>query len=740
MAENNNSPFNRKLIESIDKLTKALGSRSTPTPGGADQIENATQLEAIEANIAKIRTKQGEEIDKIEKLQKKGLADQAELEEAKLNHNKELLSVLYKQASLQEEITDDVAEEIKKREKIIQAKNAGLKIDQKAASLVESYAERLTGIRDMSEEVGVLNARGIQQMGQSLAKLISIQNLAANASRTMMEETDLAVRNFINARADFTRMTSLDDRNFSDQIIEITEASKTLGTTYADIGPIFAALQSQVIGFTMMSRESQNAMINQALELENLGISGGTTAEIHGTLINVFGMTSDAAIEVTNNAATLARTYGLTAETIVSSTASISRALARFGDETIEVTQQVQEFMGQTLLAEDQLVSLFNSASNLGAMTGLQQSLAAANIELDPNEMLMLTETGQVTEVLNTFQRIMREADLRAAPSLFQGISEEMGLSAAQARQLTQDTSSLNAEQLANRNGLISLRELAGRATNPVRKLTAVFNSFAIAVEPISDFLIDMLDSVAKFAEFSSGAFKAAGIIGTLLGGALGIAGTIASVGLLAKALGGIGIAITPLAVPMVGFGLAVGLAAAGIGVLAWGIGSMIEDLGSLEENKITSLESLLGTVTSSLPLFTLGLPGLFGFSAFLASIATYSRFADTEALNATADSFRNIHEAVQAVAEQPAAVATVKELLDKAEDVADAQAQVEYSILGEIASMTGIVSAVQNMQQSMNTLSDRPVEINVDGRRLAQINANYTDREARRTNIRRNG
>jgi len=747
VGEISDSTF-KKLIESIDKLNRTMSGRDTPTPGGADQIDNATQLEAIEANIEKIRTKQREEIEKIEKLQKKGLADQAELEEAKLNHNKELLSVLYKQASLQEEITDKVAEEIKEKEKELQIKKASLQVDQKAGGLVESYVERLTGIRDMSEDVSVLNARGLQQMAQGLAKLASAQNLAANASRMMVDETTLAVGRMMQARADFVRMTSLDDREFAGQLIDITEATRTLGTTYGENAEYFAALQSQVVGFTRLSEDNQNSMIQQVAALDRLGVSTQTSSRLQGQFMNALGKTSDAALQAGRDAVAMARSYGRASSEVVDAISAITEEMMRYGDQAPEVAAALTEISLQSGVAVNSLSSFFNSAGDVSSLQAAMGQLERYGITgFNAFATFQAQQRGEVATVFEELTRVARAARDIGNPSVIQNIANALGIQVGEMFRLANANNELSAEERTRIDTQQELNELARRAVGPTQKLTAAFNAFAIAVEPISDFLIYILDGFASLTEDAPGIFKALGIIGTAFGsiftGKLAGAGAVGLIKLLggaAPAIGGFGAALSAAALPMLAFGAAVGLIASGIGVLAWGIGSMVSDLGSLEEEKITSLESLLGTMAYAFPLFTVGALGMLSLSGFLASLATYSRFADTEALNATADSFKNIHDAVQAVAEQPAAVATVKELLDKAENVADAQAQVEYSILGEIASMTGIVSAVQNMQQAMNTLSDRPVEINVDGRRLAQVNANYTDREARRANIRRNG
>jgi len=726
----NNSPFNRKLIESIDKLTKALGdseaAQQSRFTGGDEAVDYAKQLDELEKE-------QEKRLNRIKELKKKGLADQADLEEQILEDNKELLSVLYKQASVEGEISDDLVKQIKDSEKIVQAKTDALKIDQKAAGLVESYVERLTGIRDMSEEVSVLNARGLQQMAQGLAKLASAQNLAANASRTMVDETTLAVGRMMQARADFTRMTNLDNDEYAEQLIRITESARTLGIVYGEVGQTFGALQAQIPGFVKLSAAQQDSLIENAISLERLGVDTETTASLQSTFISVLGDVPSAATAAARSAVSMARDYGRSSREVISSIDAMIDRFASFGSGAQEIGEEITELSVRTGASADEIASFFETARDFRGGLEMREQLGFAGVSFDSDALF----GSDINQALGELQRIALQYQSLADSGqqfLAAQVAAATGRPAAFLSRIANATRELSDEERTRINTQRELNEIARDAVGPTQKLQAVFNSFAIAVEPISDILIDILDGVAKFAEKAPDAFKAVGLIGTVLGGVLGAGGTIAGAGLLAKALGGIGAAITPLAIPMLAFGGAIALIATGIGVVAWGIGSMVESFGSIEEGTVTILESLLGTMAQALPALSLGALGLLTFTGFLTALGTYSNLADTEALSATADSFRNIHEAVQAVSDQPAAVATVRQLLDKAEDVADAQAQVEYSILADLANISEITQTIQGVQQSLNQLSNRPVVLEVDGRVLGETSVNYIDRQARRS------
>jgi hypothetical protein len=730
MAEATSADF-KSLVDAINKLNTSLSRNNRVDSGTTD-----TQLAAeIAASAEKLANFQKEISDNAE--------DFVDSEQKILDLQKQQINALEKLKILGVTLTGEQQKQFEQLVKTVNAekesneqKEKAVQLQSAANSLVDSYASRLLGIRNMSGEVDLFNEEGIKSIGTSIRNLIKPSNLLANLQRTISEETNRAIFSMMNAQASLAGVTT----RSMDQIgslQELANANVDLGLTYEEGGAALAAYQQNLVGFFGQSRETRAELVRFAARNERLGISFEESGQLIDQYTSVLGMSTEAAMESIDAVIELGRANGRSAAQTVQAFQAAQQALIGYGASSTELSEDFVDLSQDSGVAVTSLISATDAFRDYSTAVGFARTITGLGLrgpDFDQGTLSSLRTADDLSRLVGGLSNQLSSfgEGSQAYRQGLQILSGGLGLTSEEFMRLANEANGVTRELSDTEREQRTLNEIAAAAVGPQQKLAAVFQQFAIAVEPIADFLLGVLTGVADltkafplFGEVMAGFFVASkiGLLGkaftALKVGLFGVSTTAPAAGLgLAGFLASVATA-APVAVPAILILGALSLALAGIttsvGYLVSSTADLISSIGQLSPQNLRGLSTGLSAIGRH------GATAATGLDAFTEAVERLSAAgtglgADTFA--ALSSSMYNLHQAVETVDAKPAAVTRVVEVMNKAEELASAQEQVRQSVLAEISTAT---NAVANSATTSANGEGSTIIINVDGRELAR-------------------
>ena len=731
MAEATSADF-KSLVNAINKLNTSL-SRNNRVDSGTSDAQLAAEIAASAEKLANFQKEISDNAEGFIDSEQKIL----DLQGQRLNALEKLKILGVTFTEEQQKQFDKLVENVKQQKENNKQNEKGIEIQHAANSLVDSYAGKLLGIRNMSGEINLLNEEGVRAIGTAIGNLIKPSNLLANAQRTIVEETRQAVVASMNAQASLAGLTT----RTIDQVgslQDLTNANVDLGMTYDEGASSIAAYQQNLVGFFGQSRETRAELVRFAVRNERLGISFEESSGIIAQYTTTLGMSTDAALESIDAVIALGRANGRSAAQTIQAFEAAQQALIGYGASSTELSAGFLDLAQNAQVSVESLIGLQDAFRDQDAATqfmGIVGHLAGAQFSPDYLASLrgaddvasvvrtLYGELGQFSEGSNTY----REA-LRVLSNGLQ-LSEQEFLRIG--RTIPGVTRALSDQEKETRR----LNEVAAAAVDPQRRLTAAFQQFAVAAEPVATILLSVLGFVAE--ALTAVPYLGEAILGLIVVSKLPLVGTL--LGSMATALFSVSTSAAPAGAGMATFARTLGAAFAAIppqgliafGIIAFGLSAIATAVGYL----ISSTADLIRSIGQLSPqnlevlgdgLSVIGRQGYAaatGLDAFTEAVERLSEAgtglgADTFA--ALSSSMYNLHQAVETVDAKPAAVTRVVEIMNKAEDLAGAQEQIRQSVLAEISTATNAVANTTAASANGNG-EGSTIIINVDGRELAR-------------------
>ncbi len=731
MAEATSADF-KSLVNAINKLNTSL-SRNNRVDSGTSDAQLAAEIAASAEKLANFQKEISDNAEGFIDSEQKIL----DLQGQRLNALEKLKILGVTFTEEQQKQFDKLVENVKQQKENNKQNEKGIEIQHAANSLVDSYAGKLLGIRNMSGEINLLNEEGVRAIGTAIGNLIKPSNLLANAQRTIVEETRQAVVASMNAQASLAGLTT----RTIDQVgslQDLTNANVDLGMTYDEGVSSIAAYQQNLVGFFGQSRETRAELVRFAVRNERLGISFEESSGIIAQYTTTLGMSTDAAMESIDAVIALGRANGRSAAQTIQAFEAAQQALIGYGASSTELSAGFLDLAQNAQVSVESLIGLQDAFRDQDAATqfmGIVGHLAGAQFSPDYLASLrgaddvasvvrtLYGELGQFSEGSNTY----REA-LRVLSNGLQ-LSEQEFLRIG--RTIPGVTRALSDQEKETRR----LNEVAAAAVDPQRRLTAAFQQFAVAAEPVATILLSVLGFVAE--ALTAVPYLGEAILGLIVVSKLPLVGTL--LGSMATALFSVSTSAAPAGAGMATFARTLGAAFAAIppqgliafGIIAFGLSAIATAVGYL----ISSTADLIRSIGQLSPqnlevlgdgLSVIGRQGYAaatGLDAFTEAVERLSEAgtglgADTFA--ALSSSMYNLHQAVETVDAKPAAVTRVVEIMNKAEDLAGAQEQIRQSVLAEISTATNAVANTTAASANGNG-EGSTIIINVDGRELAR-------------------
>ena len=434
-----------------------------------------------------------------------------------------------------EELTKKMAELAEGLQKTLQPTEAFDKALQRSI-------KTLTGVTDASDTLMgsfAKMAKGQKTLGgivdetkKSFDKATSGHKIGLSVAQKLVEGTLALAKANDTAMASFNGATGAGGR-YNKQIIELEKENRKFGIGAAASAAALQNLIGGLSGFGLMAKDTQSALADEVSELQKLGAAGADTTGVFQSATKTFGMTTDAAEGLTQQAETLAQQLGISVGQAVG---DLNRALPQLavlsGDEVSGAFKRLSEQAIETGLSIDQLTSIadkfmtFESASkaagNLNAVLGTQMfdtmGLLEAQLE-GPQAFIDKLRTDLQASVgdfdsLNVFQK--------------QSIANAAGMSVIEVRNL------MNAKAISGeeKKQAKSREDNLKTTMDLMAELKAVGAELTVAFSPVIKGLKIVLSKIATMLELFRKVGEKIPLLGKGIGGGVG---TLAGAAVAAK-------------------------------------------------------------------------------------------------------------------------------------------------------------------------------------------------------------
>tara|TARA_R100001079_G_C4451468_1_gene153980 strand:+ start:5152 stop:7275 length:2124 start_codon:yes stop_codon:yes gene_type:complete len=493
---------------------------------------------------------------------------------------------------------------------------------------------------------------------ENFRQSFSVLNLMLSVIAKIAEGTIKTALEADKAQAAFASATGA-GRAFADQIQDAGQEALGFGVSMEDAGKAAQTLFGATTNFVNVSSDMQKKMIANTAELEKIGVSAQSAAEIFQFMNLNLGLTAEESLKTTNQLAMLGTELGISSEKITKDFTQSMGTLAVYGPRAVTVFKNLAGAAKTAGVETSKLLSIagkFDTFQSSAETVGKLNALLGT--QLSTTQMLMMTEDERIETLISSVQaqgvafkdmdRFQQKAiaaaagidDLNEAQRIF-----GMSLGQYQEAQAEMDENAAAQEKLTE----------ALRGTQTItNKLKAIAAEFIVEFQPVLEMLHDMasaaLDFLKQFSPEQKRRFveiiaKIAGLVVvakllipvisaiTTIMGVVGGAGVAGGVGMIGG-LTGMGAAAVAAAVPLAKLALILG----GL-YLAYkafsGIGSLFE-AGPEPSQAEKEAEGIIKYKSQVTPAVSADLANLALISAGKAKSAMQNAFVTAQKINIT--------------------------------------------------------------------------------------------------------
>ncbi len=500
-----------KLVAAINKLESTMSSRSS---------SGTTGTTGASGGNSNPYTKTNEEIRKqiaaIEELNQK--------DKALLDTKQKLIAATRAQAdALKEQIR--LAKEANEPLGNLAAEVEELENKADALEGASESQERFNGLIQTSLGFGRKNIvsllaqkGGLQGLADSLRENITVQNIANSLLSKFIEASVAGAFALNTLRSEFIKTTGASEE-LTNRLGDVDTLNLSIGVGMREIAQSMTAVRQGLSGVALLSTEAQISLAEFTAANERLGVESATTIRNIDSLTKAFGQTTREAEATSNEIIRFGLSLGVSASQISEDFTEATPFIVQFGDNAIEVFEELQAQAQATGIAMGSLISV---VERLDTFQGAQEAVQGLNAALgtslnafelfeaegvDKIEMLQGAllgsgvEFGQLNRHMQRF--IAQESgfsNVAEAARVFNGTALDQ---AAALRQVSQEQQDLD----ERRQLTLSIQE----------KLTNAAQAFALAAEPI----VIVLDHMASGIQFLATSFGNWGATIAVVSGAL---------------------------------------------------------------------------------------------------------------------------------------------------------------------------------------------------------------------------
>ena len=305
------------------------------------------------------------------------------------------------------------------------------------------------------------------------------------------------------AIASFNKATGTSNA-YRQQLSDLYYANNLYGVSMEDNANAMKSLFTGMTQFTALNTTQQNQLVEQAALLEKVGVATDDYAASIEISTKMLGMSTDAAMEATNELTAVAKDMGVLPATMIKDFTAAGPVLAKFGDQGVEVFKDLAATAKATGIETQRLLDI---TAKFDTFEGAAQSVGSLNAILGGdylNSLDMMTVTDPTERLL-----MMKDAVDQAGMSFdSMGYYERIALAEAMGLKDVGELAMLmsgNMDQFAgstqaSAEELAEQQAAAATAMDVQQKLMALLADNSEAFIKIAEAAISFVDTLAVMA------------------------------------------------------------------------------------------------------------------------------------------------------------------------------------------------------------------------------------------------
>jgi predicted GIY-YIG superfamily endonuclease len=425
-----------KLLKQEKDLSDARLKRLTDDKASIDAISKATK-EATAATLAHLKAvgddvdailKQEKALKDLDKAQKEALKTVDELTNAQNSFGSNLENTVTALTGVTSGSDSLVGSWMNMKAATSDLKKEIKELEADVKKLTDAEEDAAEASDELTEATEKLRQKKLAQADAEKAQTESIQKylkklnpVAGMLIKVLQVTTGLALAN--DAATSAFNKSSGAAGAYDNELMGLEISNRVHGISTAELSESYGALQASLSGFGVMAKSERTRLGELTAQFAKIGVSAADTAGILQTLTGTFGMSTQAATRMQEEAMELAQTLGKDVGQVMSELNQTLPKLAAYGDDASRMFVELQKAAQRTKLEIGELVDLtskfdtFDSAAtaagNLNAVLGTQSFSAMSFLESiqEGGDSLVnyLTDTlqasGTAWESLEYFQR-----------------------------------------------------------------------------------------------------------------------------------------------------------------------------------------------------------------------------------------------------------------------------------------------------------------------------------------------
>ena len=390
----------KKLIAELEKEAKLSKDRIKALreeKASIDDIQKATReaqvaklalLKATSDSIAEIR-KEEQALKDLDKAQKEALKTVDELTNAQNSFGSNLENTVTALTGVTSGSDSLVGSWMNMKAATSDLKKEIKDLEDEIESLTEAKEDSTEATEKLRQKNLALDDATKAQT-ESIQKYLKKMNpMAGILVKVMQVTTGLALANDA-ATAAFNKSSGAAGA-YDSELVGLEISNRVHGISTAELSESYGALQASLSGFGVMAKSERTRLGELTAQFAKIGVSAADTAGILQTLTGTFGMSTQAATRMQEEAMELAQTLGKDVGQVMSELNQTLPKLAAYGDDASRMFVELQKAAQRTRLEIGELVDLtskfdtFDSAAtaagNLNAVLGTQSFSAMSLLE-----------------------------------------------------------------------------------------------------------------------------------------------------------------------------------------------------------------------------------------------------------------------------------------------------------------------------------------------------------------------
>jgi hypothetical protein len=359
------------------------------------------------------------------------------------------------------------------------------------AAKAETLANTFLGINGAAGDLArVIPLTAKEFDGWATATIDSIESGAIFmniAKKIAAESFNLAMATDSSA-ASFRRMTGAADDgamgSYGKTISATRDQVALFGAGHKEVAAAMGALYDGYSDFTTLSEDQQTAILAQTVALDALGVSSQTSGQIFDRATKSLGFNESELEGLTETLHATAQSLGKSTKAVFEDFNQVSKQLAFYGKDVVEVFQQLEKQSKATGLSTSELIAISGKAfdtfdgaakkvGKLNAILGgpYLNSIDMLNAsEAERIDMLKqsMDQAGQTFSELNKFEQL--------------AIADALGVDVDTARRMFGELSAAEEMEIRNQE---KIAETAREAQAMIAKLKNAFFSLLTGIEPL---------------------------------------------------------------------------------------------------------------------------------------------------------------------------------------------------------------------------------------------------------------